>query len=151
MGALTETEIFDCLETNLRAAAQHADDLAATPRFGGAYIKLREELMLIEGACRQASVWREDARWLPVGMMMHETHQRAGDWLRSKQPKKLFSRLAENIRAFLVVVQNLRHKRTGRSGMIVPKPAHVVRTEGRAVQVPGGYDMRPSGLIVPAA
>src|ERR1700687_4447619 len=116
MGRLTETEIFDCLKTNLRLAAQSCDKLAVSPRKGPTYVKLRDELRLVEGACGQAAFWRGgDARWLKIGLFMAEAHKRAGGWLRGeKQPAgpsiklapaemhPLFKKLAENLRAAYV-------------------------------------------------
>jgi hypothetical protein len=72
MGALTEPEIFDCLRTNFRLAANLCVELATKPRKGPNYNKLREALKLIEGAARQAAYWRSDARWLQIGLQMAE-------------------------------------------------------------------------------
>ena len=161
MGDLTEREIFDCLETNFRLAAEHCEDLAKLPRKGPTYKKLIEELKLIEGACRQASVWREDTRWLHLGLMMEEAHKRAGDWLRGvAQPSggrrmipegvrhPLFMKLAENLRAGLARAQETRHAATGRIGMILPE---VMRAPHRDT-VPVGWtpSMNGSRLIIPA-
>lgn len=133
MAKLTELEIFDCLETNFRLASEHCEDLAKLPRKGPTYKNLIEELKLIEGACRQAAVWREDSRWLRLGLMMEEAHKRAGDWLRGiAQPHggripiaegvkhPLFMKLAENLRAGLVRAQETRHKATCTLGAILP-------------------------------
>lgn len=120
MGFLTENEIFDCLRTNFRLAAEHCDALAVLPAKGPTYNLFRHELKLIEGACRQASAWREDTRWLPIGLMMHETHQRVGNWLRARQPGILFARMAENLRNLEIAAINMQTKATGRIGMILP-------------------------------
>lgn len=159
MGALTETEIFDCLATNLKLAAEHADALAVTPLKGPVYDKLRHELQLIEGACRQASVWREDTRWLPIGKMMAEAHQKAGGWLRGYkvmgtrikfsegEENKLFRLLAANLRALLDAVERLRTRPTGRTGMILPDVLPGPHRDTR----PEGWTPNRRGLIVPSS
>ena len=161
MGALTETEIFDCMRTSLKAAAECCDELARTPLKGPVYDRLRKELKLIEGCCRQASAWREDTRWLPIGLMMHEVHDKAGNWLRGwKHPENgqrikfaegqrnpLFVKLGENLRALSTVAENLRTKATGRVGMILPKPLPGPHRDTRPV----GFRQSPSGLILPGA
>ena len=166
MGALTETEIFDCMATNLRLAIGHARDLATSPRKGPSYIALRQELKLVEGCCRQASAWREDTRWLDVGLMMEEAHKRAGGWLRGLKVKDeatgrtvtipiapghkhpLFTKLADNLEGLLKVINDLKNKPTGRVGMILPpvQPAPM-RTQGR--QIGWIPNRSPGGLIIP--
>ena len=136
MGALTETEIFACLAENLTLAAEECERLAVLPAAGPTYNSLRHRLRLIEGACRQASAWREDTRWLPIGLMMHEAHDRAGNWLRGFHPRKLFLMLAENLRMLAMTARDLQHNATGRVGMILPEPlASPIKTQDRAVQV----------------
>lgn len=135
MGELTEPEIFECLAANFRMAAEECDKLARLPRKGRAYSSLRDKLELIEGACRQAAYWREDGRWLQIGMMMAEAHKRAGEWLRGiKVPGSpmrvkvapghmhpLFLKLAENLRAAQVRAEEFRTKATGKIGTILPE------------------------------
>ncbi len=158
MGALTETEIFDCLATNFRLAAEAADALAILPLKGESYDKLRKALRLVEGACKQACVWREDARWLPIGQQMAECHQRAGDWLRGvKMPDgtrrrinagelhPCFKTLADMLRAFSVMARDLKNKATGRVGMILPKALPAPHRDTRPV----GFRRSPGGLFVP--
>jgi hypothetical protein len=165
MGDLTESEIFDCLATNFKLAAEHSEDLAKLPRKGPTYRKLRDELKLLEGACRQAAYWRQDARWFPIGKIMATCHQMAGEWLRGlKQPSgrrvpiaesekhPLFMMLAESLRFLEKQALICKNGRTGRVGMILPKPqAAPTRTQGRSVPVllPPGMAQRASGLIVP--
>ena len=166
MGALTEAEIFDCMADSLRKAIDHCEQLAIKPLRGPIYNSFRQELKLVEGTCRQASAWREDTRWLPIGVMMEQCHQKAGDWLRGVvdpvtkrrtpiaegQKHPLFVKLAENLRAILQGVEDLRTKAAGRMGMILPAtPRAETRTHGRSVQVslPAGMHRHPSGLIIP--
>lgn len=136
MGNLTEAEIFDCLSTNFRLAAEDCDKLATRPRKGRAYSSLRDRLELIEGACRQAAYWREDSRWLQIGLFMAEAHKRAHEWLRGiKVPGSpvrvkvapghmhpLFLKLAEHLRAAQIRAEEFRTKATGKVGTILPAP-----------------------------
>ena len=167
MGALTEAEIFDCMAENLRKAIYHARELAVSPRKGPAFIAFRAELKLVEGACRQAAVWRQDTRWYPLGVMMEDVHQRAKEWLRGvvdtetgqrrmipegvKHP--LFTKLADNLESLLANVEQLRTKATGRMGMILPveRPGpHRQTRDAYKVMLPPGMAIRDSGIIVPA-
>lgn len=158
MGALTETEIFDCISSNAKLAAEHCDDLARLPRKGPTYDLLRKELKLIEGACRQAAYWRQDARWLPIGLMMEEAHKRAGDWLRGvRQPNggrrripegemhPLFVKLADNLRGLQRVMEDLRTKKTGRAGIILPQVLPAPHRDTRPV----GFRRSAGGVLLP--
>lgn len=166
MGRLTEIEIFDCLVSNLKAAASDADALSTVPLKGETYDRFRRELSLIEGACRQASVWREDTRWLEIGLMMAEVHRRCGDWLRGiKAPDgtrvkirngelhPLFVKVAENLRGFQAKVEALRTRATHRNGMILPVTLAAAHRDTRPVGwspslVPA---LSPGGVILPRA
>ena len=153
---LTETEILDCLRTNLRKAIEHCDTLAVTPERGPVYREFRKELKLIEGACRQAGHWRRDARWLQIGMMMEEAHQRSLRWI-NKTPSLnsrkishgLFKKLADNMRVMEVSVNRIETSATNQVGAILPKPLPApIRTSGRPVQVPSGMKVTPGGIIL---
>ena len=127
MGALTEIEIFACLSENLRLAAEKCEVLANHPRRGHLYYAFLKEIKLIEGACEQASAWRGDARWLRISWMMGEVHKRAGHWLRHSptlesrvEADKRLKKLADNLRLFAYEAEDLRHKATGRLGLILP-------------------------------
>jgi hypothetical protein len=159
MSALSEVEIFDCLASNFQLAAQHCDDLARLPRKGPTYVKLRNELKLIEGACRQAAYWREDARWLQIGLYMEEAHKRAGEWLRGVRPPgggsrrpippgtlhPLFVALAENLRAGHKRALEMKDAKTGRAGMILPTPQRDPNFQRNSY----GYRATKSGILVP--
>lgn len=166
MGALTEVEIFDCMATNLAVAADCCDQMAVRPLRGPAYIKFREACANVEGACRQASQWRSDTRWLPIGLMMEQCHQFVLKWItgfkvnpgrprvalseRDKHPK--FVKMAENLRFAAEGMKILKDGKTGKIGMILPDTSRgPTRTQGRPMQVllPDGMASRPSGLIVP--
>ncbi len=153
---LTEAEVLDCLKSNLRLAAQSCDKLAKSPRKGPTY---RDQLRLVEGACRQIAYCRGgDARWLRVGMFMAECHKRAGEWVRgTKQPNgtrikvapghlhPLFTKLADNLRAAYIKAEELRSKPTNRIGPILPQPGTPPHRDTR----PAGWRRSPGGLIVP--
>lgn len=160
MGALTESEIFDCMRTNLVLAVEHCDDLAKLPAKGPTYRKLIDELKLIEGCCRQASAWREDTRWLNHGLLMAEVHKKAGSWLRGYKINgvtvkfapghinPLFRMLADNLRAMIKAVDQTKNQRTGRVGMILPDmlPGPHRETRQHRVQLP----RTPGGIILPS-
>src|ERR1017187_4199497 len=165
MSALTEVEIFDCLASNFNLAAEHCEDLAKLPKKGPTYVKLRAELKLLEGACRQTAYWRQAARMLRIGLYMEAGHKRAGDWLRGyKLPSgqrvthregtihPLFMKLAENLLAGHQQAARLRNRKAGRAGTILPKAMPAPHRDTRPVQVlmPDGFQKRRSGLIVPS-
>jgi hypothetical protein len=161
MGTLSEVEILDCLKTNLRLAAQSCDKLAVSPRKGPTYRQLRDQLRLVEGACRQVAYFRGgDARWLRIGLFMAECHRRAGEWLRGiKQPDgarmkvapghmhPLFVRLAENLRAAHVKADELQTKATNRIGPILPRPGVPPHRD----TCPAGWRESAGGLLIPSA
>lgn len=139
---LTETEIFDCLETNLRLAAEDCDILAMRKGFDGtlagtgfAYTRLCERLKLVEGACRQAGHWREHAAWFPVGLKMAEAASRVQSFVRHREPAEAFRLLAQGLRIGLTACRQLRHRKTGRVGMILPAPLPGPHRDHRPVQV----------------
>ncbi len=159
MGDLTEREIFDCIGANARLAAEHCEQLAKTPREGDTYDHLRTELKLIEGACRQASAWRGDTRWLPLGLAMEEAHSRAGEWLRGvkvagqrvrlaeRHNFECFTKLAENLRGIHAAMEKLRDQKTGRVGMILPEVQPAPFRDTRPV----GFTRSMGGIILPDA
>lgn len=156
MGALTETEIFARMSESFRIAAECCDALVILPAAGPSYIKLREHLKLIEGCCRQAAHWREDSRWLPIGLKMEEAHQRAGDWLRKHYARKMFLTLAVILRAGGKSAIELRDKAPPNLGTILPEMQADPTERHRPVQViaPGQEQIRvparkPSIIIPP--
>lgn len=156
MTALSEQEIFACLFENARKAAEHCEQLASVPLRGPVYAALREELSLVEGACRQAAAWRDDTRWLRLGLMMAEAHKRSGAWLRTYTSKDgraeahpLFLKLAENLRHLRDRAERLKSRPTGRStmtqGPILPEVQEGPHRDTKPVQV-----ITPGGIILPA-
>jgi hypothetical protein len=160
MSDLTEQEIFDRMAQSLKIAAECCDTLAVSSRKGPTYHRLREHLALIEGCCRQAAAWREDARWLPIGMLMSDCHKRAGEWLRGlKDPlsgqrtptakgqlNRAFVMLAENLRAILVGVDMLKTQKTATRGMILPGTPKAERQPG----APVGWRASKGGILLPS-
>lgn len=145
MSDLTELEIFDRLITSFREAAEHCEALAHQQHRikGERYNKLRTQLNLIEGACRQAGAWREDSRWFGIGQYAAECHKRCGGWLRHRDPPRYFLLLADNMRMMLKATQELKDRATGVRGAILPEvPAY--RPENRQVQV-----RTPGGILLP--
>lgn len=154
-GHVTEREILSRLKEVFKRAAEHCDKLAVLPARGPTYRKLREDLQIAENCCRQVAYYRDDARWLQVGLYMEEAHKRAGGWLRDKSMPRtpnsnlahpLFLKLAENLRAGAKSAERLETLATGRVGQILPKPMRAPdRTQGRLVQV----RKSPGGIIIP--
>jgi len=142
---LRETDIFDRLITSFREAAEHCEALALQQNriTGQRYVKLREHLMLIEGACRQAAMWRDDYRWLKIGQYAADCHKKCGDWLRFRTRGRMFNLCAENMRMMLKAAQQMKDQATGVRGPILPGTPKY-EPENRQVQV------RTSGLILPA-
>ena len=158
MGALTEAEIFDCMTSNLALAADLSDQLVQCPKRGDHYNRFRKALRLVEGTFRQAAVWREDARWLPWGLSIEKVHQLAGNWLRGipqegggyiviaeGQRHCCFDMLAQNLRAMLKSIEELRTKKTNRCGMILP----LVQRGPHRDTIPVGWTRSISGLVIP--
>lgn len=144
--ATTEQEILDRLMTSFREAAECCDQLAVSPKKGAIYRKLREHLLLIEGASRQAGHYREDMRWMQVGVDAAKCHRKAGDWLRSHAPAMYFKALATAMRKLEASTKSLRDRPTGRMGAILP----VVRPHFRDTR-PVGWNRTAGGILLPQA
>jgi hypothetical protein len=119
-------------------------NLAMLPAQGPTYLKLIQELKLVEGAARQVQFAREDARWGMFAYEMNRFHERIGDAIRSHKAREIFMRMAEMMEFCLARCEELRTAATGRRGMILPKPQPGPHRETRPVHI-----TRPSGLIVP--
>lgn len=150
MSNLTEKEILDRMKGCVRSAIDECLVIAAQPVSGPYFDSLRKNLKLAESCCRQAAYWREDARWLPLGLAMESAHQRARFWLHrpSVQSKKLFTKLAEVLRQLERAIVILETQKTGRRGMILPAEAKAPHRDTRPVAV-SGHRVTPGGLIVP--
>lgn len=119
MAGTTEQEILGVLEDEFRKAQELCRNIAKFPYAGPNYAALRESIDLIEGCCRQLTVWRSDERWLPVGIQMAYLKNRCGDWLRGHQPRKMFMTMAAAMGRFHRIAVQLRDKKTGIRGDIL--------------------------------
>lgn len=151
---LTEREIIDCLKENLKGAADDCELLCVRPAQGPTFVRMRERLKLVEGACRQMCFWRDgDTRWLPVGMMMEAVHQKSRDWIVKHAPRIVYLKLGENLRMLQAAAEALETQATGRIGMILPEvQAAPLRASGRPMQVrmPQSRPRKTAaGLILP--
>lgn len=159
MGALTEAEIFDQMNTSFRSAIELSDKLAKLPLKGLNYDALRKQLKLIEGCCKQANTWREDTRWLTFMQLCADCHKRAGDWLRGiKMPDggrvrlnegtlhPAFTMLRDNLIAMHKAAEQMRTARTNRLGMILPD---VQAAPHRGTRPVGFRKVSNGGIIIP--
>ncbi|HEV2674140.1 MAG TPA: hypothetical protein VGV37_06320 [Aliidongia sp.] len=144
MSDLTEREIFACMRENFSGAADDCRRLAAGERFG-LYPAFREKMEMIEGCCRQASMWRSDGRFLPVAHQVALAQQKCRQWLVEKHPALRYMALATILDGYAHMCDELETKATGTTGPILLKPLEGEHRTGKPVQV-----VRPSGLIVPA-
>jgi len=165
MSDLLEHEILDRMRTSLREAIQASNDLAVRSRGGEAYDRLRDNLALVEGACRQMAMWRGDSRWLPFGMEMAEAHRRAGGWLRGYTKRvgntvvfiawragtlnEAFVKLSAQLAMILDILDKMEKAKTGRVGIILPQTAPEERRFGRPTLARPDRYSRKRGLILP--
>ena len=158
--SLQETEVIDRMKTSIKEAIQASKDLSVRSRLGGPYDRLRDNLVRIEGCCRQmALLYRDDATWLPFGMYMAECHKHAGGWLRGYfrhgvhvrladgQINEMFLTLAMQLEAILKAVDIKTTARTGIIGSILPARPAEERRLGRPA-----FAQKPKKpvLIIPA-
>lgn len=156
MGNLTEQEIFDCLMTNFRLASENCIRLAELPFKGPSYSRLRDELLLIEGAARQAMYWRADTRWSAIADRCSQAHRLSGDWLRlyRNQPKflyMLFAKLAQFLAFGYALAEKLKNEKTGVSGAILPEymDKKTVKSQNDIVmRISHGGIIMPNGVSV---
>jgi hypothetical protein len=158
--SLQESEVVDRIRTSLREAIDASKTLAIASWRGVAYEKLRTHLGLVEGACRQLAIFREDYRWLNFGMRMAICHQMAGDRLRGYTKNGIhitwtmghqnewFIKLAAELTYIADVLDKLVTAKTERTGPILPVPQDDGRAMGERAR-----EVRPQGkrgsLIVP--
>jgi hypothetical protein len=148
-----DIEVFDLLSQTLKAAAEKCGQLAWHPRRGFIYMSFIKDLREAEGCCRQISLRREDARWLPLGMQLAHIHKLSGKWLRSSPTKetraaahRLFKKTGETLRAIAYAAERLKFARTDHLGMILPAPI----TKGLPQRETSPVVVKlPNGLIVP--
>lgn len=122
---LTEADILDRYEQSLGEADRACQQLGrnADPEYlalrSPDYLSLQDSLKLLEGCCRQMSAFRSDARWIKLGVM----YARAMRIVRSlfeKQKWQSFREIRPLFRNGLVIMEDLRDKRTGKAGPVLP-------------------------------
>ena len=163
MAHLTENEVADRMRSSLKEAIQACKDLAVKSRAGAPYDRLRDNLALIEGSCRQMAAFRGDATWLPFGMYMAECHKRAGGWLRGYVDNgihvtwspghinKVFVTLAAQLVAVLDALDVKVDAKTGVNGPVLPERPAAERRVGAPVSMSGIIQPAPKpALIIPA-
>lgn len=158
MSDLTEREVLDRLETAIGDAVDACQTLAVHSIAGDPYNKLRQNLALIEGCCRQLAAFRLDTRWLPYGRMAAECHARAGGWLRgfkhaetgeriavaAGQKNRLFIMLGVNLLDMRVAVLKLFNDKTN----VLSKPILPIIGETRRIGRPA-FDPKPKLILPP--
>jgi hypothetical protein len=126
MSGLTEQEILTKFQQSLKEGrdacqwlAKNADPEWLAPR-GRHYRLLKTALSELEGCARQMSAFRDDARWLPLGILYGaKTSRLAQKYFTYLQWSK-FGELAKVFDLGLAKMQELQAK-TGRAGPILPK------------------------------
>lgn len=126
MSGLTEREILSRHTQSLGEArdacqwlARNADPEKIAPR-NRHYRNLQKALKELEGTCRQMSAYRDDTRWLPLGIFYAKvmrtvtTKYRGMDWL-------AFGQIAQVFVLGIKKVETLAEAKTGRLGPILPK------------------------------
>ena len=164
MSDLTEAEVIDRLKQSLREAGEASLALAGHPYKGVAYKALRDNLLLVEGCCRQLCYMREDYRWITLGGKMGEAHRRSLNWIRGRkrddgsraklsasERHPLFDALAQNLAFMLASVDMMLTKRTGVMGKLLPTLPAAERKVGAPVpvSVPKGMTKTKGGLLLP--
>ena len=149
MSALTEQEIFSLMAQELKLGAECCDKLAMSPKQGPLFDALRKHLKTIEGCCRQAAHWREDTRWLPVGIEMEKAHQFARRWIVEHYSRKMFTLLAAKMLELHKIAVDLRDKAPPKLGLILPELQADPTPRNAHILMPPKPKRLKSGLIVP--
>lgn len=126
MGRLTESEIMAKHTDALKVAKQacvflshNADPEKIAPR-GHHYTRLKKALKELEGTCREICYYRDDTRWLKLGIIyakalrMSQKYFVAQKWANYGKLAELFDLGARRM-------DELRTRKTGQLGPILPK------------------------------
>lgn len=119
--------------------ARNADPMLAAPR-GHHYRMLREALRALEGSSRQMAHWREDARWLKLGIHYAKAQRVAHqlflhmNWLGFQNFAVMFENGTQHL-------DDLATRKTGQMGMILPKNTDFLR-------MPELVPYRPRGRLM---
>ena len=97
------------------------DPEKAEPR-GWQYAALRDHIGLLEGTCRQMAAFREDARWIRLGIQYAKLRRSAQKHFIA-QRWKAFTQMMPIFEAGLRSVADLAEAKTGARGPILPKNA----------------------------
>lgn len=132
MSDLTEGEILSRHKAALGEAreacqflARNADPMLIAPR-SHHYRTLRAALNALEGSSRQMAHWREDARWLKLGIHYAKAMRIAQrlfanmNWLEFQRLGIMFENGSRHL-------DELAQRRTGHVGMILPKNTDFLR------------------------
>jgi hypothetical protein len=141
---LLEHEIWDKLCDTLKSAIAHCGQLATFPAQGPTYLAIIVELETIEACSRQMGFNRGDARWSLFGYEIHHFRRRIGDALRAHNNREIFLHFQKMMQGAYDEGVKMKDAKTGRRGLILPKPKAAPHRETRPVYV------RPGGLLVPA-
>lgn len=143
--ATTEQELIDRHVSALKEAKDACQELGrnADPDYiavrGPHYRKLREALNLVEGTCRQLCAFRDDTRWLPLGIHYAKV-MRLVQRKFVEQKWSHFRKLAPMFDIGLRQMQDLKDRRTGRRGSILienPAPLLWMPDHKPALRGPG--------------
>lgn len=126
MSALTQQEILtkhtQCLKEARDAClslARNADPEYIFPR-GRLYGNLKRALQQLEGTCRQMAAYRNDTRWTKLGFV-YARAMRVAQAKYVSQRWIAFKEMAEIFTQGLTRMNDLANKKTGRTGIILPK------------------------------
>lgn len=129
MSDLTEQELIDRHQQALKEAKDACQELGrnADPDYiavrGPHYRRLREALNLVEGTCRQLCAFRQDTRWLPLGIHYAKV-MRLVQRKFVEQKWSHFGKLAPMFDIGLRQMQDLKDRRTGiRGSILIENPA----------------------------
>jgi hypothetical protein len=146
MSDLSEVEILSRHKAALGEAreaclflARNADPFQAAPR-GHHYRMLRAALRALEGSSRQMAHWREDARWLKLGIHYAKA-QRVAHQLFLKMNWLGFQTFSTMFDNGLSHLDELATRKTGHMGMILPKNTDFLR-------MPEMVPYRPNGRLM---
>ena len=134
-GWLTEAEIKDMWRSSMLAAASDCSLLQTLPAQGATFVRLRENLKLAEGACRQMGHWREDSRWIYLAPQLENLHQMARMMIVSHYARQLFTKLEITLRKIVAGAHDLETKKTGKVGMILPDTSRGPHRDTKPVSV----------------
>lgn len=125
MSGLTENEILAKHEQSLKEAhracqmlGKNADPDYIAPR-GHLYGQLKRACMALEGSARQLAAFREDARWLKLGIF-YAMVQRKNQAAFVGQRWGYFEKLQQLFTDGTARMNELRHAKTGKRGPILP-------------------------------